>query len=175
MSITYIPNFIRSAEDMKSGDKVTAEKWNAVHNLLVTQGDKNSETINEIVDFLNNFDSTLKALMLEASGELAVGTTKAFVPAPFNIAITKVKAQVLTAPTGSDLIIDVNVNGTSIYTTQVNRPTIASGDTTVEATLPDNVSISENDMITIDIDQVGSTVAGASLAVTVIGIVVVAN
>ena len=53
MILNYIPNFIRSNENMKSGEKITAEKWNAVHNLLVTQGDKNSETIKDIVDFLN--------------------------------------------------------------------------------------------------------------------------
>ena len=118
-----------------------------------------------------NFDTEwaypIKALILEASGDMAVGTTKAFVPAPFAMEITKVKAQVLTAPTGADLIIDINVNGTSIYTTQANRPTIASGDTTVEADLPDSLSISENDMVTIDIDQVGSTIAGSNLAVVI--------
>lgn len=118
-----------------------------------------------------NFDTEwaypTKTLILEVAGDLAVGTTKAFVPIPFDMEITKVKAHVLTAPTGADLIIDINVNGTSIYTTQANRPTIASGNTFVEADLPDSLSISENDMVTIDIDQVGSTIAGSNLAVVI--------
>jgi len=41
---------------MKAGEKISAEKWNAVHNLLVTQGDKNSETILAIVDAFNQLE-----------------------------------------------------------------------------------------------------------------------
>ena len=118
-------------------------------------------------DYDTEWAYPVKALVLESAGDLAVGTSKAFVPVPFNMEITKVKAQVLAAPTGSSLILDINVNGSSIYTTQANRPTITAGDYLIEAELPDDVSLETDDMITIDIDQVGSTVAGSNLAVTI--------
>lgn len=43
-----------------------------------------------------------------------------------------------------------------MYTTQGNRPTIAfnDGDLKVDCTLPDVVSVSAGDILTIDIDQV---------------------
>ena len=74
-------------------------------------------------------------------------------------------ARVKTAPTGASLIIDVNKNGVTIFTTQANRPTIAAGATVSSDSLPDVVSLAQNDYLTIDIDQIGSVVAGANLTV----------
>jgi len=61
-----------------------------------------------------------------------------------------------TAGSSSSTIVDINKNGTTMYTTQGNRPTIAfdDGDNKVDCTLPDVTSISAGDVITIDIDQV---------------------
>jgi hypothetical protein len=54
-------------------------------------------------------------------------------------------------------IWDLHQNGVTMYTTQANRPTIASsgggGETWVLAALPDIVAIAANDRITIDTDQ----------------------
>lgn len=102
---------------------------------------------------------------LPVLGDLSTGTNKMIFMVPFDMTITGVQAKVLTAPTGASLIVDINVNGTSIYTTQANRPTIAAGETEVVAALPDVVALSQDDIISIDIDQVGSTVAGANLVV----------
>jgi hypothetical protein len=79
-----------------------------------------------------------------------------------------VTAAVGTAPTGANLIVDVNVDGTTIYTTQGNRPTIAATTNVIDdTTVPDVTTIADNSYITIDVDQVGSTIAGSDLAVTV--------
>ena len=102
---------------------------------------------------------------LPVLGDMTVGTNKMIFMVPFDMTIIGVQAKVLTAPTGASLIIDINKNGTTLYTTQANRPTIAAGETEVVAALPDVVSLSEDDIISIDIDQVGSTVAGANLVV----------
>ena len=100
-------------------------------------------------------------------GDLTTGTNKAFLIAPFDMTIIGLRAAVLTAPTGADLIVDVNVNGDSVYTTQANRPTIDAGETSVSGELPDEVSILEGDMVSIDIDQIGSTISGSNLAVLI--------
>lgn len=61
-----------------------------------------------------------------------------------------------TAGTSSSTILDLNKNGTTMYTTQANRPTIAfnDGDNKVSCALPDVTAISAGDVITIDIDQI---------------------
>jgi len=60
-----------------------------------------------------------------------------------------------TAGTASSTILDIHKNGVTMYTTQANRPTIAwdDGDSKVDCTLPDVVTISAGDIITMDIDQ----------------------
>jgi len=81
--------------------------------------------------------------------------------------ITKAYLNIKTAPVGADFIVDININGTSIWaTTQANRVTISDGDTTGTQTSFDTTSLTEGDIITIDIDQVGSGTAGSDLTIT---------
>jgi hypothetical protein len=65
--------------------------------------------------------------------------------------------------------VDVNKNGTTIFTTQANRPTIAIGANTALGT-PDITALAQNDYLTFDVDQIGSTVAGANLTVQVFAV-----
>jgi len=107
-------------------------------------------------------------LSFAVTGTLATGTDK--VPtllAPRTLTITKVKLVVKTAPTGQAIIVDVNKNGTTIFTTQANRPQIAAGATTGDSGTPDITSLAEGDKLTVDIDQVGTT-PGADLTVEVV-------
>lgn len=76
--------------------------------------------------------------------------------------IKSVRTSVGTAPTGASLIADVNKNGTTIFSTQANRPTIAaSGNTSGSVTNMNVTSWANGEYITVDIDQIGSTIAGA--------------
>lgn len=109
----------------------------------------------------------VRHLQLPVLGDLSAETTKMIIMAPFDMTIIGVKAKVLTAPTGADLILDIHKNGTTLYATQANRPTITAGETSETATLPDVVEISAGDILSLDIDQVGSTVVGANLVVDV--------
>lgn len=85
---------------------------------------------------------------------------------PFAATILGVSLAVDVAPTGADIIVDVNKNGTTIFTNQANRPRIVAGafGTASEVTNMDITSVSAGDYITIDIDQVGSTVAGSDFS-----------
>jgi len=77
-----------------------------------------------------------------------------------------------TAPTGADLIVDVHKGsgtGTTIFTTQDNRPKITNGNYNGVSSAPDVTSISEGDELSVYIDQIGSTVAGADLTIEVVG------
>jgi len=114
--------------------------------------------------------STIKTtLSFAVVGTLTTGTDKApTIVAPCALAIVKVKVVVKTAPTGAALIVDVNKNGTTIFTTQGGRPSIAAGDTQDDSDTPDVTALAEGDKLTIDVDQIGSTIAGADLTVEVV-------
>jgi hypothetical protein len=98
--------------------------------------------------------------------------TKAGMPAtiivPFDCTVIEVYGYVETAPTGSAIIVDVNLNGTSIWNTNPsNRLTINAGSQTGSSTTFDTSDFSKNDRLTIDIDQVGSGNAGEDLSVCI--------
>lgn len=73
-----------------------------------------------------------------------------------------------TAPTGASIIVDVLINGTSIFNvTPANRPEIAASAYTGVSGVPDTKSIAAGEYFTVDVTQVGSTVAGADLTVQI--------
>ena len=109
-----------------------------------------------------------KTVVFCVPGTLSTGTNKApSVLADEAMTIDKVYVYARTAPTGASLIVDVNKNGTTIFTTQSNRPEIAISANTDESGAPEVNSLAKNDRLDVDIDQVGSTVAGADLTVMV--------
>lgn len=123
-----------------------------------------------VVRELAHTDELIGQLVYTVSGTLVVGVDLAFHLRPSSsFTITEVFVEVLTAPTGASLIVDVNKNGTTIFTTQANRPTITASTTTATSEAPDVTSLAKNDNVTIDVDQIGSTVAGANLTVHVRG------
>ena len=100
-------------------------------------------------------------------GTLATGT--GVDPRRINEEIFIIDAAIVvdTAPTDASLIVDVHLNGTTIFTTQGNRPTILTTATDSGLAVPDVTAAAGGDVLTVDIDQIGSTVAGADLAVVV--------
>ena len=102
---------------------------------------------------------------------LTVGTGKAEFQMPYAFTVTEVFATVTTAPTGGTLLtVDINEGGTSIISTKI---TIDASEKTsrTAATAPviSDSSLANSGVITIDIDAIGSTIAGAGLKVYIIG------
>jgi hypothetical protein len=85
-----------------------------------------------------------------------------------DLTISKVHLAVNTAPTGAAIIVDVNENGTTIFTTQGNRPQIAVSAFTGESTTIDDASWADGNYLQADVDQIGSTIAGDDLTITII-------
>ena len=103
------------------------------------------------------------------TGTLTVTTGTQRLPIDGTYTIVGTRLMAGTAPTGSTLIVDVNKNGTTIYSTQANRPTIADGaNAGGPGATPDVTTLAAGDYLTVDIDQIGSSVAGADLTVSVI-------
>lgn len=112
-----------------------------------------------------------QTLTYSLAGTVSTGTGKARLYNDTGVPLTirAVRASVGTAPTGASLIVDVNKGGTTIFTTQANRPTIAAGTNTSGKVTAINVTtLNDGEYVTVDIDQVGSTVAGADLVVQVL-------
>ena len=107
--------------------------------------------------------------VLPFTGELDVGTDVSPLPifAGGSLTIAEVYVYVKTAPVGASLVIDVNKNGTTIFTTQSGRPQVASGENSDTSGTPDVTVMVKNDKLTIDIDQVGSSTPGSDLVVLV--------
>lgn len=83
--------------------------------------------------------------------------------------ITKVSVRLKTAPTGSSFIIDINKNGSDSIFSGATRPTIAaaSNSDSVTSFHAANSVLTADEYLTLDIDQVGSSTAGADLSVVI--------
>lgn len=102
---------------------------------------------------------------------LTTGTAKVTFRMPYAFTLTEVRASLTTAPTGAALVVDINEGGSSIMGTDKLSIDATETTSTTAATPADltDTALADNAVITIDVDQVGSTVAGAGLKVYLIG------
>lgn len=102
---------------------------------------------------------------------ITTGTAKATFRMPCAMKLLAVRASVTTAPTDAAILIDINEGGTTVLSTKLMID--ASEKTSTTATTPYVISdavLADDAEITIDFDQVGSTIAGAGVKVWLIGI-----
>jgi hypothetical protein len=115
-----------------------------------------------------------ESLIIPASDEttaLTTGTAKVTFRMPYAFTLSAVRASVTTAPTGSTLIVDINEGGSTILSTKLSIDASEKTSTTAaSAAVISDTALADDAEITIDIDQIGSTVAGAGLKVTLIGV-----
>ena len=96
-----------------------------------------------------------------SNGAITAGTNKREWIIPFNGHIVDVICD--SAGVGGNNsqadIIDVNLNGTTIYTTQGNRPSLPQNNTGLfaEAGEPDITALRVGDTLSYDVDQVDAT------------------
>jgi hypothetical protein len=112
----------------------------------------------------------IQAAVSDETSALAAGTGEMTFRLDRAITLASVRASVGTAPTGSAIQVDINKNGSTILSTKI---TIDAGVKTSKqsGTQPvlNTTVLADNDEITVDIIQVGSTVAGAGLKIYLIG------
>lgn len=103
---------------------------------------------------------------------LTTGTAKVTFRMPYAFTLTAVRASVTTAPTGSVLTVDINEAGTTVLSTKLTiDATEKTSTTAATAAVISDTALANDAEITIDIDAVGSTVAGAGLKVYLIGVI----
>lgn len=89
--------------------------------------------------------------------------------ATLTIKAFRARANILAPTGGSGLTFDLNLNGTTVWTTQANRPVIASGGTdTGKVTNMEVITVPDGAYLTLDLDTVGSTVPGSGVLVQVV-------
>jgi hypothetical protein len=122
----------------------------------------------------NSPSTSQHTFIIGASDELGplytiVGATSFRMPHKFFL--TEVRASASVAPSGAEIIVDVKVNGTSIFTTNL-LSIDADEKSSLTALVPPNLTTAQlvdDDEVTVDITQVGSGNAGAGLKIYLIG------
>jgi len=137
--------------------------------------------LNDFLSVSHNTDGTLtptavrtaarpQTLPYSYNGAISVmsGTMRLYNDTGAAWTIQGVRASVGTAPSGTSIIVDVNIDGTTIFTTQANRPTIVvAGNSSGYVTNMNIMTVGTGSYLTVDIDQVGSTTAGSDLCVQI--------
>ena len=108
-------------------------------------------------DFVHNVDGVLSV----AAGVAAFVASK-------SITINKVYLYGFTLGASSNTIVDIHLNGTTIFTTQGNRPSLAYNDADHVAVsgAPELTSLVTGDVLTMDIDQVAVGSSGLTVVVS---------
>jgi hypothetical protein len=120
-------------------------------------------------------NATKQCIAIACSDEttdLTTGTAKATFHMPYAFTLTAIKAGLTTAPTGSVATFDVNEAGSTILTTKL---TIDIGEKTSATAATAAViggagpALAADALMTVDVDGIGSSTAGAGLKIYLIG------
>lgn len=95
-----------------------------------------------------------------------VGKVKGSAPVLYACEVVDVRLAADTAPTGAALIADVWKNGTSIYTSGT-KPQLAISSRVSVASVPPATSLAAGDRLEVEIEQIGSTVAGSEITFSI--------
>jgi len=144
--------------EAEAGSATTVRRWTA-------------ERVKQAVEALA--PNPVEAIGIAVSDEttdLTTGTAKTTFRMPYAFTLTGVRASVTAAPTGSALIVDINEGGTSILSTKLSiDATEKTSTTAASAPVISDSALADDAEITVDIDQIGSSVAGAGLKIWLIG------
>ena len=96
--------------------------------------------------------------------DLATGTdlTRGGQIAGFAGTISKVKIQATTNGSSGGFTLQINKNGTSIFT---SNPTVAASTTTVQSFTPTTTTMAENDVLTVDCTSTGTSVQNVMVTI----------
>lgn len=135
-----------------------------------------TEALNELISRLAllEVEAGAQSIIVACSDEttaLTTGDAKVTFRVPYNFALSSVKASVTTAPTGSNITVNIRADGSDILSTPITIEATEKTSTlaTTQPVISDT-SLTADQEIKIDLDAVGSTIPGAGLKVTLIGV-----
>lgn len=128
------------------------------------------EGVNIVTTATNKPTECIALACSDETTDLTAGTAKLTFRMPYAFTLTAVRASVTTAPTGATLTVDINESGTTILSTKLTIDVSEKTSTTAAAAaVISDTSLADDAEITVDIDQIGSTIAGAGLKIYLIG------
>ena len=108
---------------------------------VVIAGEVIGDGVAGSADFASYITKNYETIILSVTDETenaATGTDKISFRAPYAITLTSVRASVATAPTGSEIIVDINESGSSILSTKLSID--AGEETSTTAATPPVIS-----------------------------------
>ena len=136
---------------------------------LAAPGDGFSEMLNKAPSSVSTQLAEIRGrgipFTFSASGDLEVkaGTHRQYNDVGRELVIDTVRVAIATAPTGSAVLVDVNLDTVSILAASAS---VADGGHTTTAA-PTTTVWPVGSYLTVDVDQVGATTPGVDLTVTV--------
>lgn len=111
-----------------------------------------------------------EAVLYAFASTLAVSTGALRVESPFQTdrRLLEVRLRCSTAPTGAAIIVDVLLNGASVFAAPADRPQIAATAFSGSAQINGTRTWADGEYLTVDIIQVGSTIAGSDMVVEIV-------
>ncbi len=159
------PDTLARASIIASSNSDTAVNWSAGTRRLMCVWPGNEAAMRTLL----GVESIVIALSDETA-DLETGAPTATFRMPYAFTLTTVRASVTTAPTGATIIVDINESGSTILSTKLSiDATEKTSTTATSAVAISDANLADDAEITIDIDQVGSSVTGAGLKVYLIG------
>lgn len=150
-------------------DNTTNNSTTSKHGFLP----KLSGSVDDVFRGDGTFSKVIECIALSPSddaADLTTGTSKVTFRSPYNFTITAVKASLTAAPVGSTVVVDINKNGTSILSTKLSiDATETTSKTAATPAVISTATLLDDDEITVDIDQIGSSTAGKGLKVYILG------
>jgi hypothetical protein len=168
-----------------AGEVLTAADLNAEFNRGVTSfndafntstGHQHTGSDSATISYLNLSDkpTDTNTFVFPVTGTLVVAadSTAVWHRIPETGTVQEVQAVVKTAPTGANIILDVETSPdgavwTSIWLT-ANRLNIGTGVKLANTLQIDTPALTKGNLMRLAVDQIGSTIAGADLTVNVI-------
>jgi hypothetical protein len=98
-------------------------------------------------------------------GNATLGATDPQMPLYGNWVLLQAAARARTGPVGANLIFDVNVNGSTVWSNAANRLRIVAGATSGVTTVFNNPVVPDGSVITLDVDGIGVSTPGADITV----------
>ena len=108
----------------------------------------------------------------DETSNLTTGTAKVTFRMPHQMTVTEVRANVNTAPAGSTILVDINNGGSPLLSTKlmIDAGEYTSKTAATAAVISPALNpLADDAIITVDIDQIGSSTAGKGLKIWLIG------
>ena len=96
-----------------------------------------------------------------------VGTTRFYNDTGADVTIANARLSLGSPPAGGPATVDLNLNGTTIFTTQANRPSVAAAGVTSGAKVPDVTNWPAGQYLTVDVDLIGTTTPGSNATIQI--------